>query len=159
MEENSKYSKKKNSNSQDTGADLMRKMDEFFHSKPTKNFLNTIDSFFQNTPAANRIPVDVYETDEEWVVKVDLPGLKKEDIAIDVVGDRVKIQISDDSDMKKYDENYNFYHRERRYRHSERTVQLPYAVDKRTAKARYVNGVLKIHGPKKPRADYQLDIE
>ncbi|MCT2538223.1 Hsp20/alpha crystallin family protein [Aquibacillus koreensis] len=157
MDEKSKHHKKKQEN--EAGSDLMRMMDDFFSSKPTKNILNSIDSFFYNSSSPTRIPVDVFETDNEWVVKVDLPGLRKEDIHVDVVGDRLKIKIADDQELEKYDEKSEYYHRERRYRKSERTVHLPYTVDKKTAKAKYANGVLDIRGPKKPRSDHQLDID
>lgn len=150
---------KKRSDMNDVGNDLMRKMDEFFQSKPTKNIMQSIDSFFQNSAVPAKIPVDVYEDDQEWVVKVDLPGLKKDDIDVDLIGDRITIRIDNDEEIKKFDEKYSFHHRERRYQRTERTVQLPYVVDKRTAKAKFANGVLEIRGPKKRISDHRLDIE
>ncbi|WP_226036219.1 Hsp20/alpha crystallin family protein [Aquibacillus saliphilus] len=143
----------------EVGNDLMKKMDEIFYSKPSRNIMDSIDSFFQqNTPLA-RIPVDMYEQGSEWVVKVDLPGVDKESIDVDIVGDRINITVSDENDMKKTDDKSEYIRRERRYRRAERTIQMPYAIEKRTAKAKYNSGVLEIRGPKKSRSNYHLDIE
>ncbi|WP_407272945.1 Hsp20/alpha crystallin family protein [Radiobacillus sp. PE A8.2] len=163
MAEESKYSSKRSKrnvrNNTNTSPDFLRQMDDFFQLKPTNNIMASIDSFFQNNTPQKSIPVDMYETDKEWIVEVDVPGVNKENIHLDVVGDRLKIRLSNDQDVKKYDESNSYYHRERRYYQSEREVTLPYAVDKKTAKAKYRNGVLEIRGPKKPRTDYNLDIE
>ncbi|MBM7570540.1 Hsp20/alpha crystallin family protein [Aquibacillus albus] len=150
---------KKKPDFQEMGSDFLRKMDDFFTNKPPRNILDSIDSFFQNQSLPARIPVDMFETDKEWIVKAELPGVNKEDIKVDISGDRVNISLTNDEDVKQYDEKHEFYQRERKYYHTERTVQLPYAIDKRTAKAKYNNGILEIRGPKKPRSNYHLDIE
>lgn len=139
--------------------ELIRKMDGLFADRPRNNMLDSIDSFFQNSGLAKPLPVDVFETDKEWVAQVDLPGLRKEDIHIDVIGDRLKIKISQDEITQQKNDKTNYYNRERRYRQAERIVQLPYVVDKRTTKAAYKNGVLDIRGPKKPKADNYIDID
>ncbi|MRH44048.1 Hsp20 family protein [Aquibacillus halophilus] len=142
------------------GNDLIKKMDEIFYSKPSRNIMDSIDSFFQQSSTPfSRIPVDMYESDSEWVVKVDLPGVEKERINIDIVGDRIKISVSDDKEVKEVDDKYNYHRRERRYHRAERTVQMPYPIDKRTAKAKFKNGILEIRGPKKSISNYHLDIE
>ncbi|WP_138420228.1 Hsp20/alpha crystallin family protein [Aquibacillus sediminis] len=143
----------------DFGHDLLKKMDELFYSTPSQNILDSIDTFFQQNNAMGKLPVDVYETDKEWVVKADLPGINKEDIHVNIIGDRVTIQISNEQEMKTEDEKNAYYRRERKIQRAERSVQLPYVIDKQKTKARFHNGVLEIKGPKQPKTDGQLEIE
>lgn len=139
--------------------EFIRKMDDLFTNRPKNNLLDSIDAFFQHSALPSRLPVDLFETDTEWVAQVDLPGLKKENIQIDVIGDRLKIGIKHNEEIKQVDDKKAYYHRERKYRHAERIVQLPYAVEKRTTKASYRNGVLEIRGPKQSKPTDFLNIE
>lgn len=141
------------------GGGLLGKMDEFFANEPQRGILESIDAFFQNQPFAAGFPVDLYENGSEWIVKADIPGVRKEDIHIETLGDRLRIAITRDEQMKESNENNNYYRRERRMQRSERTIQLPYSVYRQKTKARYKNGILEIRGPKYPKTDNTLDIE
>ncbi len=97
--------------------------------------------------------VDVYDNDDNIVIKAELPGIDKEGIEIDVK-DRVltlKGERSSESEVK--DDNY--YRRERSFGKFERAFTLPADVDPDKIKADYKDGVLKIDIPKpeekKPR--------
>ena len=158
VDEDKKYPAKKH-DLMDFGNDLMRAMDEFFYSKPSRNLLDSIDTFFQQQVPFGSVPVDMYETEREWVVKVDVPGGNKEDINIDLLGDRIKISISNDEELKQHDEKSDYYRRERRMFQTERVVRLPYEVDRKKTKATVRNGVLELRGPKEIRPNYRLDIE
>jgi HSP20 family protein len=140
------------------GGGLLGKMDEFFSSEPHRGILESIDAFFQNHPYASGFPVDLYETDTEWVVKADIPGARKEDIHIETLGDRLRIAIIRDEQTEEHND-YNYFRRERRMQRSERIVQLPYSVYKQKTKARYKNGILEVRGPKYPKTGNTLDIE
>lgn len=90
--------------------------------------------------------VDVYETDEAYVVNAELPGMNKDDIAIDVK-DRILTvtgERSHDNDVK--DERY--YRRERSFGRFERSFSLPEGVDSEMIKAEFKNGVLKVSIPR-----------
>ncbi|WP_117168355.1 Hsp20/alpha crystallin family protein [Paraliobacillus sediminis] len=153
-----KSSNKKATDFFETGQEFIRKMDGLFADRPKNNMLDSIDAFFQKN-GLTRLPVDVFENEKEWIVQADLPGLRKEDIHIDVIGDRLKIKIKHDEMNEKKDDKKAYYHRERRYQQAERTVQLPYVIDKRTTKAGYKNGVLEVRGPKKAKTDHIIDID
>ena len=141
------------------GGGLLGRMDEFFSSEPFGGILESIDSFFQNHPFASAFPVDLYETDSHWVVKANIPGVRKEDIHIETLGDRLRIAVINDQDTKENNETYNYYRRERRMQRAERIIQLPYSVSRQNTKARYNNGILEVRGPKYPRTKNTLDIE
>ncbi|MGV3487930.1 MAG: Hsp20/alpha crystallin family protein [Tuberibacillus sp.] len=141
------------------GNNLLRKMDEFFASEPHRSILDSIDAFFQNHPFAAGFPVDLYETQTEWIVKADLPGVRKEDIHIETLGDRLRIAVINNEQLEENNEGYNYYRRERRLQKSERVIQLPYSIYKQKTKARYQNGILEVRGPKYPKTTNTLNIE
>jgi HSP20 family protein len=90
--------------------------------------------------------VDIYDNEDNIVIKVELPGVSKEDIEIDIK-DRVltlKGERSADNEAKEDD----YYRRERTYGRFERSFTLPANVDPDKIKADYNDGVLKIEVPK-----------
>ncbi len=90
--------------------------------------------------------VDTYEKDGDLVISADLPGVKKEDIAIDVQ-DNVLIlkgeRVSETEASEK-----NFYRRERATGRFYRAFTLPDAVDPAKIRAAFKDGVLKVEIPK-----------
>jgi HSP20 family protein len=90
--------------------------------------------------------VDMYQTDEEVVIRAALPGIKAGDVQISVTGDVVTIK----GEMKeKADSKEKSYHiREQRYGSFERILSLPTAVVSDKAKAEFEDGVLIISLPK-----------
>ncbi|WP_163580420.1 Hsp20/alpha crystallin family protein [Gracilibacillus saliphilus] len=141
------------------GEDFIKKLDAFLYEKPTRNVMETIDSFFEQAKVPKQIPVDVAETEQEWIVSVDLPGLQKDQIQLRIVGNQITVMIDHHEETEQYDESYHYYHKERRQHRNERTITLPYAVDKRTAKASFQNGVLEIRGPKTKKDNDSITID
>ena len=94
---------------------------------------------------------DVFETDNEVVVTVELPGVRKEDIDVTVRENSVEIK----AEVKKIEEvkKEGFFRAERSYQGFYRVIPLPTEVKSDQAKATYNNGVLEIRIPKaKPEA-------
>jgi HSP20 family protein len=90
--------------------------------------------------------VDMYQTDDEIVVKVAVPGMKPEDVQISVTGDvlSIKGETKEESDAKE-----KAYHiREQCWGYFERSITLPTAVKSEKAQAAFENGVLRITLPK-----------
>lgn len=143
----------------EVGQDLIKRMDNLFANRPNNNFLESIDSFFQQSNAFGRIPVKVYETQTEWVVELELPGLRKEDIHLNIIGDKLHVQTKNEQATEVDDEKANYHYHQYRYMHRERTIQLPYPVDQSTTKAIYENGILIVRGPKPQQKTTQLRIE
>lgn len=140
------------------GQDLIRKMDNLFYHGPQKNLLNSIDSFFQQS-AFNRIPVNMYETDTDWFIEVELPGLRKEDIQLDIVGNHLHVSTHGEEATEVNNDETHQYYRQQRYHHRERVIPLPYPADMRSIKATYNNGILIVKGPKPKQQRAQLKIE
>ena len=90
--------------------------------------------------------VDMYQTEDDVIVKTAIPGIKPEDVQISVTGDTLTIkgETKEDSDDKQ-----KAYHiREQRWGSFERTLTLPTDVKADKAQAEFENGILTITLPK-----------
>ncbi len=98
--------------------------------------------------AEPRIRMDVEETDKDYVVKADIPGMKKEDIKVAIEGNTVSIQAQTTVEQEQK-EGGNVVRRERYLGQQYRSFTLPQEIDEQGAQAEYENGVLKLSLPKK----------
>lgn len=113
------------------------------------NIGREINSFF-DYPAklfAGHSPrVDVYQTEDDVVVKAEIPGVSREDLSL-YVDDR-SVRISGETRREeKYSEN-DTYRSERYYGSFSRTVPLPAEVKPDEARAEYKDGILTVTVPK-----------
>lgn len=92
--------------------------------------------------------IDVKEDDRAFTVKADIPGVKKEDIQIDVEDDLVSLraEMKQEKEEKK---DEKVVYSERSYGMVSRSFTLPAGVDPKGAKAEYKDGVLNLMLPKK----------
>lgn len=90
--------------------------------------------------------VDVWETSEEVMVRVDLPGVPPENIEIYTTEDSVTIRAESQQEQEQKERGY--YRTERRYGRFDRNVDLPANIKQDEAKATFKNGVLEIKLPK-----------
>lgn len=90
--------------------------------------------------------IDMYQTDNEVVVKATLPGVKPEDLHITVTGDvlTIKGEVKAEEEVK----NATYHLRERRYGTFSRSIPLPVPVVADKAKAEFENGILTLTLPK-----------
>ena len=107
-----------------------------------------MDELLRSTSNGNRVTgftpaVDVHETDEEYLVKVDLPGVKSEDVSIEVSENVLAI-----SGSRVPSETGNAQLVERPYGSFARTLTLPQGVDADAIGADYQDGVLELRIPK-----------
>jgi HSP20 family protein len=93
--------------------------------------------------------IDLYETDNDVVVKATMPGVNTDDIDISITGDllNIKAEVHKDKE-KKGDGNIQYHLREQRYKRFFRSLRLPTAVESAKAEAEFQNGVLKLTLPK-----------
>jgi len=92
-------------------------------------------------------PVDIYETEENIILKAELPGVAPESVSIDVGENTLSLRGERKLEKGLMDENY--YRMERFYGTFHRAFSLPYPVDGESVKASFKDGVLKITVPKK----------
>ncbi|MGI6496579.1 MAG: Hsp20/alpha crystallin family protein [Kiritimatiellia bacterium] len=92
--------------------------------------------------------MDLTESDDAYVVRLDMPGLDKSDINVKVEGLLLTIGGSSESDSESQDADGKTLRRERRSGRFQRTVSLPGPVQADKVDAHYENGVLTITVPK-----------
>ncbi len=95
------------------------------------------------------IKMDVSENDTSYVVRADIPGVKKEDIKVSIDGNRVSIraEVKKEKEEKKGE---RILRSERYYGEVYRSFTLNQDVDQKDVTARYKDGVLELTLPKKP---------
>ena len=91
-------------------------------------------------------PVDVVETEEEYIVRAELPGMRQEDIKVNLADNTVSLK--GEKRYEKEEKKTNFYHSERGFGTFERSFTLGTPVQSDKIRARYMNGVLEVVLPK-----------
>ena len=117
-----------------------------------------VNSLFQDfagdgqtvTAAAFAPAVDVYENGEKVVLKLDIPGIKEEDLDIRV--ENQTLSVRGERKFESEEKEENFHRIERRYGSFFRSFSLPTTVDTENVQAGYKDGVLKLELKKKASA-------
>jgi HSP20 family protein len=132
-------------------SDLRDEIDRLFEA-PLGEFGRTASVFGGWTPA-----IDIYEDKENFVVKAELAGMKKEDIEVTLHEGTLSI-AGERKTEKKVDEA-GLYRSERYVGRFQRAVTLPTPVDGAKVKAEYKDGVLTVTLPKTEEAKpKQIDV-
>jgi len=118
-------------------------------------FTRLIDSFFSNTIPelfeADLIPpTNIAETEQAFVVALEMPGLKQEDIAVQM-NDGHLVVTAERRDERQ-DEGKTWHRIEQRFGKMARTIALPKGVKADSIEAAYKNGILTLTVPKVPEA-------
>jgi HSP20 family protein len=127
-----------------------------------ENFYNLMDDFFSSdlarSPRLDTFRLDLQETVNEYRIEAELPGVKKEEIKINMEEGNLNIEVTREDKIE--DKEHNYIHRERRYQSMQRSIYLP-DVDEDGVKAKLNDGVLEITiaKNKKPKKDYSIAIE
>jgi HSP20 family protein len=95
-------------------------------------------------------PVDISEDDKEYVVKAELPEVKKEEVKV-TVQDNV-LSISGERKKETEEKGKRFHRIEREYGSFMRSFALPDDADGSKVNAEYKDGILKVHLPKSEKA-------
>ena len=92
------------------------------------------------------LAVDMEETENEILVKAEMPGLEPKDFQISIDGDT--LTIKGEKKEEKAEEKKNYHMIERRYGSFHRSIPLPFEVDNDKVKVSYSKGILEIILPK-----------
>ena len=122
---------------------------------------NRLNSLFQDygrghgendsvSTAAFVPPVDVYEDDHKIVLKLEVPGLRQEDLDIQIENNA--LTVKGERKFEKEEKEENFHRIERRYGSFFRSFTVPNTVNSEAVKASYDAGVLRIELEKRAEA-------
>jgi HSP20 family protein len=109
------------------------------------------------TSSNKKTLIDVIETDDSVIIKADLPRLKKEDVEIAISEDTVDICAEFKEEI--FDENMEYFQRERSYGKIRRSVKLPSKVLIKEAEGTFKDSVLTIKLPKLLKKTLKLKID
>ena len=131
--------------------------DDFFKDVAPGFFIKPLHG--DPLPSASQIRIDVKETDKEFTVQAEMPGVSKEDIHVSVDGSIVTLRAEIRQEDRQT-EGEKVLRTERYHGEVSRSFQLPADIDEANAKARYDNGVLCLTLPKKvSNAPQRLTVE
>ena len=109
------------------------------------------NEFVSNFNTGITLPaVNVLDNDDEYIVEMAVPGLKKSDFDVNI--DNQLLSISAESNTENEDTNENYTRREFGYSSFKRTFSLPETVETDKIKAKYEDGLLKVMLPKRDEA-------
>ncbi|MBY7142028.1 Hsp20/alpha crystallin family protein [Virgibacillus sp. NKC19-3] len=141
-------SNKYNSHSSFDG--LMKGMDSFLQDS-FKNF----NSLFSR----RSFDVDIYETKSDVVLQAKLPGIKRDQIELEIVGNQIRIAVQNTASFEETNDGTKHYHKEQSLQRMERFVTLPFTISEKETKASYQDGILKITTPINNESRKFIDIE
>ena len=93
------------------------------------------------------MPVELHEKDNEYSVRAELPGVKKEDLDIDIDKNHLTINAKKEEETKE--DTKGFRKSEFRYGEFSRKIYFPAEIDVDNTSAKLEHGILKIKAPKK----------
>lgn len=121
---------------------------------PSKLFF---DDVLNNLEEKNKMNCDVYEKDDKFYIEIDMPGIKKEDITINL--NKGNLNITVEKENTEEDNNRKYLCRERKiYRKYQRSFYLGDVMEE-NIEASFNNGILNIVIPKKQEEDSNRIIE
>ena len=109
------------------------------------------DNFITSTnldPFRQLVPVDLRETETEYVIEASLPGIKPEEMQITATDNLLTIRATREQEEKKTGKKGQYMRRERYEGELRRTVSLPSPIDASKVTATYEHGVLTVSVPK-----------
>lgn len=116
---------------------------------PGYNRFDLFDDFFSdvNAKTSNVLKTDIHEKDGYYVLNMEVPGVKKEDIQIELKDGSLKITASRNSSQEEKDAKGRIIRQERYSGSSSRSFYVGEAIKQEDVKASFENGELKITIP------------
>jgi len=131
------------------------------YSRGFDNFYNMLDNFFNDEFfsrtgfASDTFKIDVAQNEKEYLVEADLPGVKKEEISIDMRDGTLTVFVT--REENKEDKSKNYIHKERSYCSMSRSIYL-HDAEEENIKAKFENGTLSILVPKSEKKASRRNI-
>ena len=110
-----------------------------------KSFDNLFPEYvFEQEMKGMAMPVDIKEYEDKYVVKVEMPGINREDITLDLHKNSLKISASKKIEQEENDNKKKYHKSEFRYGDYCRTLYFPSEVDMEKCDATLKNGILTV---------------
>jgi HSP20 family protein len=137
---------------------LMREMTSEFDrlfGEPARPFFRWPSLWKRAAPEIGWYPkIDVFEKDNRLVTKIDLPGMKKDDVKVEITDGQ--LAISGERKREAEEKGEEFYRCEREYGSFYRSVPLPEGAKTDDVKATFTDGVLEVSVPLPARSEAKV---
>jgi HSP20 family protein len=138
--------------------ELLKSMNDFFNEKPIRGFLQSMDEFFNTPfPPVSAFHVETVETGNEYIISAELPGVKKEQIHLNIIGNQITISVENNVLETEEDDKNQIFRRKFSRLQSSRTISLPQPINEEKIKASYRDGLLQIRIPQVKGKIIQLE--
>lgn len=127
-------------------------LDPFFGMDMISPFIDSEGTAGTLATTTGHMAIDIVEDETGYTVKANVPGLKKEDIGIDVEGDHISISARKSHEEEAEDKDkagVTFHRMERSSEYISRTFHMPENADMESIDATYTDGVLSLKIGKK----------
>jgi HSP20 family protein len=130
------------------GGDVMTTIVKWSPFQELDSMERRMRRLFEDIGMAPTLPpaADIYETDEEFVVELEVPGFEEQELEIEVSDHRLTVKGQRTEAKDKEEKTFRL--RERLERTFERRFELPADADTDHVEARFGHGVLEVHTPK-----------
>jgi HSP20 family protein len=113
----------------------------------TEGIINEITENVLDYTITQKPLTDIIETNEALIIRIDLPGIKKEDLNVDIGEDRVNIKAKFPEENAA--EDINYIQKERNHGIIMKSIPIPLNIKSEEAKSYFTNSILTIRIPKK----------
>ena len=125
---------------------------------PRNFYLDDIFEDFNRMPKINSMKCDIYESNGNYNIEMDIPGYNKEDIKIECEDGLLTITAEKNNEINESDESKKYIRRERTYGKVSRSFNFS-DIDENEINAEFSNGSLKIVVPKSKKVESKKVIE
>lgn len=132
-----------------TPDNFIKSVNDEISSILNRNFDSLFPEFINDEDIAEKfaMPVELHEHEKDYCVNAELPGVKKEDLDIDLDKNHITINAKKNEEKEESDKHYK--KSEFRYGEFSRTIYFPNEIDIEKTNAKLEHGILKIKAPKK----------
>jgi HSP20 family protein len=130
------------------------------------DFMKSVDSFFDESFRRlntfinrNTFLVDLYETKSDVVIEAELPGYKRDQIQVEILGNQLRIAVENSEITEEKNDENIYYLKKRPLQKVERFISLPFSISEKDTRATYQDGILRIVTPKRNISRRFIDIE
>jgi HSP20 family protein len=136
-----------------------KSMNQIMQEKPVKGILQSIDDFFRQPFPQSPFHAELNETEKEYIVTAELPGVKKEQITIDIIDNTLSISVNKTDLSSEVNEMTNTHRQRSSFQRSSRTIPFSKPINERKIRASYNDGLLQINIAKKLGRKIDIIIE
>jgi HSP20 family protein len=152
-EDTSEKSDELKDNADKTRKQAERKINEFISTLKDKQ--GELGKTIADYTSGEKPLTDLIDSGESFIIKSDLPKIKKEDITVHITEDSVELTVLFDD----ADENIEFLKKERNYGETTRTIKLPDLIEVKKASAKFEDSVLTLNLPKVQEEKIKVEIK